>query len=139
MVTREELKGHWNEVKGRLKEHWGELTEDDFSRIEGGADRLVGAIQQKTGATRREVEQVLNRCMEESGMYAAQAMESAQHYAASAADAMHASYDRTAELAEEASRRLVESVRTRPGQAIAVAFGVGIAAGLLLAVGRRRG
>ena len=56
MSNRQQIMGHWNEVKGRLKEHWGELTDDDLQQAEGSTDQLVGVVQQKTGAARSEVE-----------------------------------------------------------------------------------
>lgn len=50
-----EIKGNWNETKGKLKQKWGELTDDDLDYTEGKEDELVGRIQQKTGKTRDEV------------------------------------------------------------------------------------
>src|SRR5690606_41677226 len=29
MVTRQELEGQWNQVKGKIQKQWGELTEDE--------------------------------------------------------------------------------------------------------------
>jgi uncharacterized protein YjbJ (UPF0337 family) len=33
MITREELKGHWNEIRGRIKDRWQQLTDDDLVRL----------------------------------------------------------------------------------------------------------
>ncbi len=50
-----ELKGNWNETKGKLKQAYGDLTEDDLQYAEGKEDELVGRLQQKLGKTRDEV------------------------------------------------------------------------------------
>ena len=50
-----ELKGAWNELKGKVKQAYGDLTDDDLKHVEGKDDELYGRIQQKTGKTRDEV------------------------------------------------------------------------------------
>ena len=50
-----ELKGKWNQVKGKLKEKYGDLTDDDLTYEEGKEDQLVGKLQEKLGKTRDEV------------------------------------------------------------------------------------
>lgn len=50
-----EIKGKWNEVKGRLKKAYAELTDDDLTYAEGKEDELLGKIQQKTGKSRDEL------------------------------------------------------------------------------------
>ena len=50
-----EIKGNWNELKGKVKQRWGNLTDDDLQYTEGKEDELIGRIQQKTGSTREEV------------------------------------------------------------------------------------
>lgn len=138
MVTREELKGHWNLVKGRLQERWGQLTDEDLSRIEGGAERLVGAIQQKTGATRAEIEQLLSRSVHDASGMADQALVAAREYASEASEALRGGYDQAAESAAELTRRLTETMRSKAGQTALIAFGIGLAAGALLMMNRRR-
>lgn len=70
MVTLNEpyLKGKWNEMKGKVQEKWGELTDDDFDRIEGERDQLLGAIQQRYGKSRAEAESELNEWEKEHGL-----------------------------------------------------------------------
>lgn len=50
-----EIKGNWNETKGKLKSAYGELTDDDLTYAEGKEDQLIGNIQKKLGKTRDEV------------------------------------------------------------------------------------
>ena len=50
-----ELKGKWNQMKGKLKEKYGDLTDDDLTYEEGKEDQLIGKLQEKLGKTRDEV------------------------------------------------------------------------------------
>lgn len=43
------LKGNWNELKGKVREKWGLLTGDDIEHIAGHKDRLIGKLQEKYG------------------------------------------------------------------------------------------
>ncbi|MCO4294151.1 CsbD family protein [Solitalea sp. MAHUQ-68] len=50
-----ELKGKWNEIKGKIKQSYAELTEDDLRYEEGKQDELLGRLQQKLGKNRDEL------------------------------------------------------------------------------------
>jgi len=50
-----ELKGKWNEVKGKVKQAYADLTDDDLTYEDGKDDELYGKLQQKTGKTRDEL------------------------------------------------------------------------------------
>ncbi|MBF04875.1 MAG: general stress protein CsbD [Flavobacterium sp.] len=52
-----ELKGNWNEVKGKLKQKYADLTDDDLLYEEGKEDELYGRIQKKVGKTKDEIKQ----------------------------------------------------------------------------------
>ncbi len=55
-----ELKGNWNEVKGKLKQKYGSLTDDDLTYIEGKEEELIGRIQQKTGKSKDDIKRELH-------------------------------------------------------------------------------
>ncbi|MCB0805896.1 MAG: CsbD family protein [Bacteroidales bacterium] len=55
-----EIKGNWNEIKGKLKQKYGELSDDDLSYAEGQEDQLIGRLQQKTGETRQKLIDEIN-------------------------------------------------------------------------------
>ena len=55
MATKLEVKGGWNEVKGKLKQKYGQLTDDDLAFSEGKEDELLGRLQQKLGKTTQKV------------------------------------------------------------------------------------
>lgn len=50
-----ELKGNWNELKGKLKQEYGDLTDDDLTYAEGKEDELLGRLQQKLGQTKEQL------------------------------------------------------------------------------------
>ena len=50
-----ELKGKWNELKGKVKQAHGDLTDDDLKYEEGKDDELIGRLQQKLGKTKEDV------------------------------------------------------------------------------------
>jgi len=50
-----ELKGTWNELKGKVKQKYAELTDDDLKYEEGKDDELLGRLQQKLGKGRDEL------------------------------------------------------------------------------------
>ena len=54
-MDRLELKGSWNELKGKVKQAYADLTDDDLTYQEGQEDELYGRLQNKTGKTRDEV------------------------------------------------------------------------------------
>ena len=39
-MDRLELKGKWNELKGKIKQSYGDLTDDDLTYEEGKEDEL---------------------------------------------------------------------------------------------------
>lgn len=55
MPNSTEIKGAWNEMKGKLKQKYAELTEDDLTYEEGKDDEMWGRIQQKVGKTKKEI------------------------------------------------------------------------------------
>ena len=50
-----QLKGNWNELKGKIKQKYADLTDDDLKYEEGKDDELIGRLQQKIGKTKDEV------------------------------------------------------------------------------------
>ena len=50
-----QLKGNWNEVKGKLKQKYGQLTDDDLMFADGKEDELLGRLQKKLGRTKDEL------------------------------------------------------------------------------------
>lgn len=58
-MTKLEIKGDWNIIKGKLKQKWAHLTDDDLQYAEGKSEELIGRIQKRTGESREAVEKAL--------------------------------------------------------------------------------
>jgi uncharacterized protein YjbJ (UPF0337 family) len=54
-----QMKGSWNEIKGKLKQSYGNLTDDDLVYAEGKDDELLGRLQKKLGKSKEEVKQMI--------------------------------------------------------------------------------
>jgi uncharacterized protein YjbJ (UPF0337 family) len=54
-----QMKGSWNEIKGKLKQSYGNLTDDDLVFAEGKDDELLGRLQKKLGKSKDEVKQMI--------------------------------------------------------------------------------
>ena len=55
-----EIKGNWNELKGKLKKKYAVLTDNDLMFEEGREDELYGRLQKKLGKTKSELEKIFN-------------------------------------------------------------------------------
>jgi uncharacterized protein YjbJ (UPF0337 family) len=55
-MTKLEIKGDWNIIKGQLKQKWAKLTDDDLQYIDGKQEELLGRIQKRTGQSREAIE-----------------------------------------------------------------------------------
>jgi len=139
MITRQELEGKWNEVKGRIQEKWGALTDDELQRVRGNANALVGVIEQKTGASRRVIEEFLDEAIAGGASAVTGAMESAREFAGKAtefagkaSDKVREQYDEVAESVRAGYEEAEDMVRRKPVESVAVAFGAGIVTGVLV-------
>lgn len=134
MTAQQILEDDWTRIKEQLRQRWAQLTDKDLPAVRGDVDHLVEVIQRKTGEGREAIEAFLQRLSGEatSAMGTAaetardctqHAVESVQHTAHQAADQLRAGY--------EGAERLV---RKRPGESLAVCFGVGLITGVVIAL-----
>jgi uncharacterized protein YjbJ (UPF0337 family) len=54
-----QLKGNWNQIKGKLKQKYADLTDDDLLYEEGKEDELYGRMQVRLGKTKEELDKLL--------------------------------------------------------------------------------
>jgi uncharacterized protein YjbJ (UPF0337 family) len=66
-----ELKGNWNQIKGKLKSKFSQLTDDDLTFVEGKENELIGGLQKKLGKTKEQIVDLINDFLNEksSGRY----------------------------------------------------------------------
>jgi uncharacterized protein YjbJ (UPF0337 family) len=60
-MNEDQIKGQWEQLKGKFKRAWAELTDDDFLRAEGSIDKMYGIIQERFGDTRDDIRKKLDR------------------------------------------------------------------------------
>lgn len=65
-MNKETLKGHWNELKGKIKQQWGKLTDNDISQINGNIEELKGKLQKTYGYQKDEAEKQINSFLDKS-------------------------------------------------------------------------
>jgi uncharacterized protein YjbJ (UPF0337 family) len=54
-----EVKGNWNEQKGRLKQKFAVLTDNDLMFEEGKKDEMLGKLQITLGKTKEELYRII--------------------------------------------------------------------------------
>jgi uncharacterized protein YjbJ (UPF0337 family) len=51
------IHGNWKQLRGKVREQWGDLTDDEFDRMAGKRDQMVGVLQKRYGWARDDAEQ----------------------------------------------------------------------------------
>jgi len=54
-----EVKGNWNEQKGKLKQKFASLTDNDLMFEEGKQDEMYGKLQIKLGKSKEELHKII--------------------------------------------------------------------------------
>lgn len=60
-MNKDQLIGQWDQLKGKAKRAWGELTDDDFLKADGSADKLFGVIEKRFGDTKEMIKEKLDK------------------------------------------------------------------------------
>ena len=55
MINKTELKGNWNEQKGKLKQKFAVLTDNDLMYETGKEDEMLGNLQIRLGKTKEQL------------------------------------------------------------------------------------
>jgi uncharacterized protein YjbJ (UPF0337 family) len=134
MAMQQQLSGNWHEIKGAVKQRWGQLTDQELTAAEGNMERLVGLIQRKTGETRDAIERFLDDLAPAAESAVGQAASTVREYAEAAGQQVNQAYEQVAEHVQRGYETAQEHVRENPGQSLAVAFGAGVLAGVIVGV-----
>lgn len=60
MPNSKEIKGNWEQLKGKLKQKYVDLTDDDLLYEEGKEQEMWGKLQEKLGKTEKEIKSLLD-------------------------------------------------------------------------------
>jgi uncharacterized protein YjbJ (UPF0337 family) len=129
-INEQTLKGNWNEMRGKIREKWSQLTDNDLGEFQGNVDQLVGRIQQRTGAARASIEEFLGDISANASTMMGRMGQAVQEVPA---NVQHAA-GQVQHAVSDAAVSAEDYVRNHPGQAVAIAFGVGVVAGLGIAI-----
>jgi ElaB/YqjD/DUF883 family membrane-anchored ribosome-binding protein len=91
----------------------------------------VGVIQQRTGETRRAVEEFLTEAVRSGENIVQHAVGTAREYAEQAAESARKGYDEVATRVNTGLDQAQQVVRRNPMESVAVAFGAGLIAGVV--------
>lgn len=138
MNTTQDVQTRWGVLRDRISQRWEELTRGELDSIGADFDALVTMIQERTGEAREEVEKTLRQFDETASSLFERAAATAQSYAAYATDAARDGAQQAGQMLHTQHEEAKALVRKRPTESFALAFGVGLAAGLLLSFSRSR-
>jgi uncharacterized protein YjbJ (UPF0337 family) len=134
MVNQQVLAGNWNEIKGKIRTRWGQLTDDDLTQFHGEVDSLVGTIQRKTGEGREAIVRYLNELSGSAASTFGQAAENVRQYAQRTADGVQNTAKQAADQVRAGYAEAERFVRDRPRESLAICFGAGLVAGVLISM-----
>lgn len=60
MPNSNEIKGNWEEFKGKIKQKFADVTDDDLLYEEGKEQEMWGKLQQKLGKTEKEIKSLFD-------------------------------------------------------------------------------
>jgi uncharacterized protein YjbJ (UPF0337 family) len=52
----DQIEGKWKQLTGSARERWGKLTDDDFKKVAGKKENLIGRFQERYGLAKEEAE-----------------------------------------------------------------------------------
>ena len=58
-MNKTEVKGNWNEQKGKLKQKFAVLTDNDLMFAEGKKEEMLGKLQIKLGKSKEELQKII--------------------------------------------------------------------------------
>ena len=101
----------WQQMRGTLRSWWGKLSDDDWERIGGQKDRLIGMLQEKYGYAKdmasREVERRFQEYSGQSSSNAGQEIKNAaSNISQSAADTYNDAKTKAQELGTAAAEKV---------------------------------
>ncbi len=134
MTNEQTLQHNWSQIQNRLQEKWRELSQNDFEGVNGNIDRLVGVIQQRTQESRAAIESYIDEVITESRSVADAAAENAREYYDQAAQVAQQKYDELSAQFQQRFADMESVIQQKPAQSVATAFGVGLLAGVTIAL-----
>ncbi len=131
MVTKEEIQGNWDSFIGGVQKKYSEITGDDLASVQGNIQQMAGVIQRKTGQAREEIEKYLHTLSSDASGTIQHVSEMANNMASKANEGLRDGYSYVTDKSQEGYESARATVRQKPVETLAIAFGVGVVAGLI--------
>jgi uncharacterized protein YjbJ (UPF0337 family) len=64
VLNADELQAKWKQQVGNAKIAWGKITEDEFLKSEGQAQKLAGLVQERYAITRDQADKQVKNFLE---------------------------------------------------------------------------
>ncbi|MCA9184578.1 MAG: CsbD family protein [Pirellulaceae bacterium] len=132
MVSQQVLNGHWDEIKGRIQETFGQLTDDDLAYAKGNVTQLIGLIERKTGMAKQQIEEQLDKLVDEGQSMLQKGAAAVQGFADQAGVRAQEAWEQAESGLRQGYRQAESVVQSRPAESLAVAFGSGLIAGVII-------
>lgn len=95
-----DIKGNWDEIKGKLKQQYAQLTDEDLTFAEGKGDELIGKLQDKLGKGKAEITKMINDLSGKGGDVADKAKDAVNKGVDAAKDAANKGADAAKDAAK---------------------------------------
>jgi uncharacterized protein YjbJ (UPF0337 family) len=132
MMNSQTLQGNWNQLVGQVKSRWSQLTDSELTQADGDFQKLIGLIQRKTGQARDRIESELSRMVEEGSTVGARATQAVRDFAETAGERAQQTYEQVSDQFRGGYAQAERVVQQRPLESLAVAFGSGLIAGVIV-------
>ncbi len=77
-MEKDTFRGNLTKLKGEIQKKWGNITDQDWDKISGQKDKLIGLVQQKYGEEKESIESYLNDIMEKAESKSQEVLDSIQ-------------------------------------------------------------
>lgn len=115
--------GKMKQAEGFIQEKWGKLTKQDFERIKGDKEKLVGLIQEKYGEAKEKIEETLSEILGNSSL---------QETVHDTVDAAYQKKDEVVDCAQQICGDLSEKIKQNPIASILIGVGLGFLLGKIM-------
>lgn len=127
----------WQEIEGRVRDRWSEITNEDLESARGSIEELIGIIQEKTGDARQQVESFIRQLTEDVAVKLEEMKHAVGERAETTSDQLRQGYEKATTELHHGFVQARETVRRKPTQSVALAFGAGILAGVVVSLACR--
>jgi hypothetical protein len=138
MVDPDALMQSWHEISAKLRQHWTALTNEDLQSFNGDVNQLVELIQHKTGDVRLIVERYLEELTVNAAAMLERTAKDVRDYTHESEERIEDGARQVAEAWQQGRETVAAYTRQNPAASLALWFGAGLVAGVVVGLSVRR-